>query len=152
MKFIARFISFLVILIFVESCKTKQTTTTIKVETSVVEVEKIVELSANDSLIFPEEKHFKSLRQVTFGGDNAEAYWSFDDKQLVFQSNNKNWNVSCDQMFLMDADETFDGKVPPMLSTGKGRTTCAYFLPDNKHIIYASTHLGADECPENSFA
>ena len=40
-----------------------------------------------DSLIYPEEKHFKSLRQITFGGDNAEAYWSFDDKKLVFQSN-----------------------------------------------------------------
>jgi Tol biopolymer transport system component len=99
-------------------------------------------------LIYPEEVHFKSMRQVTFGGDNAEAYWSFDDKQLVFQSNNKNWNVSCDQMFLMHANETFDSIIPPMISTGKGRTTCAYFLPDNKHIIYASTHLRADECPE----
>ncbi|MDB4257636.1 hypothetical protein N9837_00815, partial [bacterium] len=101
-----------------------------------------------DTLIYPEEVHFKSLRQVTFGGDNAEAYWSFDDKQLVFQSNNTKWNVGCDQMFLMDANETFtDSIAPPMLSTGKGRTTCAYFLPDNKHIIYASTHLGDENCP-----
>ena len=100
------------------------------------------------SLIFPEEVHFKSLRQITFGGDNAEAYWSFDDTQIVFQSNNKKWNVSCDQMFLMNAEDTFDSIPPPMISTGKGRTTCAYFLPDNKHIIYASTHLSADECPE----
>ncbi len=100
------------------------------------------------SLIFPEEVHFKSLRQITFGGDNAEAYWSFDDNQIVFQSNNKKWNVSCDQMFLMNAEDTFDSIPPPMISTGKGRTTCAYFLPDNKHIIYASTHLSADECPE----
>ena len=99
-------------------------------------------------LIYPEETHFKSLRQVTYGGDNAEAYWSFDDKQLVFQSNNKNWNVSCDQMFLMNENETFDSIIPPMISTGKGRTTCAYFLPDNKHIIYASTHLNTDNCPE----
>lgn len=101
-----------------------------------------------DSLIFPEEKHFKSIKQITFGGDNAEAYWSFDDKQIVFQSNNKNWNVNCDQMFLMNADETFKDKIPPMISTGKGRTTCSYFLPDNKHIIYASTHLGSEACPE----
>jgi Tol biopolymer transport system component len=101
-----------------------------------------------DSLIFPEENHFKSIRQITFGGDNAEAYWSFDDKQIVFQSNNKNWNVSCDQMFLMDIDETFEDKIPPMVSTGKGRTTCSYFLPDNKHIIYASTHLGNEKCPD----
>lgn len=101
-----------------------------------------------DSLIYPEEKHFKSIRQVTFGGDNAEAYWSFDDNQLIFQSNNKNWGVECDQMFLMNADDTFDSIIPPMISTGKGRTTCAYFLPDNKHFVYASTHLGGDKCPD----
>ncbi|WP_394349077.1 MULTISPECIES: TolB family protein [Bizionia] len=101
-----------------------------------------------DTLIYPEEIHFKSLKQITFGGDNAEAYWSFDDKQLVFQSNNTDWDVKCDQMFLMNADETFKDNIPPMVSTGKGRTTCAYFLPDNKHIIYASTHLGADDCPD----
>lgn len=106
------------------------------------------EENVSDSLIFPDEKHFKSLKQITFGGDNAEAYWSFDDKQIVFQSNNKKWNVDCDQMFLMNADETFDNKVPPMISTGYGRTTCSYFLPDNKHIIYASTHLGDEQCPD----
>ena len=65
-------------------------------------------VAGNDSLIYPEEVHFKSIRQVTFGGDNAEAYWSFDDKQLVFQSNNAAWNVGCDQMFLMDAEQQFD--------------------------------------------
>jgi len=101
-----------------------------------------------DSLIYPEEKHFKSIQQVTFGGDNAEAYWSFDDEQLVFQSNFEKWGVGCDQMFLMNADETFKEKQPPMISTGKGRTTCAYFMPDNKHIVYASTHLKDDDCPE----
>jgi TolB protein len=104
--------------------------------------------NADSTLLYKGEKHFKSIRQVTFGGDNAEAYWSFDDKQLVFQSNNKAWGVNCDQMFLMNADDTFDSIAPPMISTGKGRTTCSYFLPDNKHIIYASTHLGGDECPD----
>lgn len=98
-------------------------------------------------LIFPEETHFKNMRQVTFGGDNAEAYWSFDDKQLIFQSNNKKWGVECDQMFLMNADETFKDSIPPMISTGLGRTTCAYFLPDNKSYVYGSTHLGGEECP-----
>ena len=102
----------------------------------------------NDTLIYPEETHFKSLKQITFGGDNAEAYWSFDDKQIVFQSNNKAWGVNCDQMFLMNVGETFETTIPPMISTGKGRTTCAYFLPDNEHIVYASTHLGGDECPD----
>ncbi|TXD82683.1 hypothetical protein ESY86_12935 [Subsaximicrobium wynnwilliamsii] len=112
------------------------------------DISEVVENTASDSLIYPEEKHFKSMRQVTFGGDNAEAYWSFDDQQLVFQSNNKDWGVNCDQMFLMDRDDTFKDGKPPMISTGMGRTTCAYFLPDNKHIIYASTHLGDKACPD----
>ena len=102
----------------------------------------------SDSLIYPEEKHFKSIRQITYGGDNAEAYWSFDDKQLVFQSNNKGWGLECDQMFLMNVSESFKDSQPPMISTGKGRTTCAYFLPDNKHFVYGSTHLVDEKCPE----
>ena len=102
----------------------------------------------NNDLIKPEEKNFKSLKQLTFGGDNAEAYWSFDDMQIIFQSSNKNWDVNCDQMFIMNKNETFDSNIPKMVSTGKGRTTCSYFLPDNKHIIYASTHLDDENCPE----
>ena len=127
------------------ACKenSKETTTT-KNSTS----EETAQTTSENPLIFPEEKHFKNIRQVTFGGDNAEAYWSFDDQQLVFQSNNTKWNVSCDQMFLMNADEAFKDNMPPMVSTGKGRTTCSYFLPDNKHIIYASTHLADENCPD----
>jgi len=100
-----------------------------------------------DSLIYPEEVHFKSMKQITFGGDNAEAYWSFDDQQIIFQSNNKKWGVACDQMFLMNVGESFKDVIPPMISTGLGRTTCAYFLPDNKHYVYGSTHLGGKDCP-----
>ena len=133
MKF--RVLSLLLITIFSISCT----------NTNSKKTDKLV--AGNDSLIFAEEVHFKSIRQITFGGDNAEAYWSFDDQQLIFQSNNKEWNVECDQMFLMDINENFSEKVPPMISTGKGRTTCAYFLPDNKHYVYGSTHLGGEECP-----
>ena len=102
----------------------------------------------NQSLIYPAEKNFKTLRQVTFGGDNAEAYWSFDDKKLIFQSNYKEWNVGCDQMFVMNYNDSFYDQKPNMLSTGLGRTTCAYFLPNNKHFLYASTHLDNSKCPE----
>lgn len=101
-----------------------------------------------DNLIYENEVNFTSVKQVTFGGDNAEAYWSFDDKDLVFQSNYNKWGVECDQMFLMDVDDTFENDIPKMLSTGNGRTTCSYFMPDNKHILYASTHLYNSECPE----
>jgi len=125
------------------SCKNDKTTQNIKKtsDTTSNEIKK-------DSLIFSEEKHFKSIKQITFGGDNAEAYWSFDDKSLVFQSNNKAWGLNCDQMFLMNNGDTFKGSKPKMISTGKGRTTCAYFLPDNKHFVYASTHLVDENCPE----
>lgn len=104
--------------------------------------------SGSDTLIYPGETHFKSIRQVTFGGDNAEAYWSFDDRKLIFQSNYEDWGLQCDQMFVMEAGETFADHKPPMVSTGLGRTTCGYFLPDNQHIVYASTHLDKDACPE----
>ena len=77
-----------------------------------------------NGLIYPDEKHFKSIRQITFGGDNAEAYWSFDDQNLVFQSNNEKWNVDCDQMFLMNFHDSFEENSPKMISTGLGRTTC----------------------------
>ena len=134
----------LILLISFSSCKNENSKTSVTTTETTIDSTEI-----KNPLIYPEETHFKSIRQVTFGGDNAEAYWSFDDKQLVFQSNNAKWNVGCDQMFLMDAKQTFtDSVAPPMISTGKGRTTCAYFLPDNKHIIYASTHLKQNECPD----
>jgi len=95
-----------------------------------------------------ERKHFKSVKQLTFGGDNAEAYWSFDDKKLVFQARNPRWNVPCDQIFVMEADKPLDSvHMPKMVSTGKGRTTCSYFLPGDTLILYASTHEGDAACP-----
>ncbi len=82
-----------------------------------------------------------NIRQLTFGGQNAEAYWSPDGAQLVFQSTRD--DLSCDQIFVMNAD----GTDQRMVSTGKGVSTCGYFLPDGKGIVYASTHLAGDECP-----
>ena len=133
----------LIVLMLAMSCKQPSEKTAVD-EVEITEVAK----TGADTLIYPEEKHFKSIRQITFGGDNAEAYWSFDDKQMIFQSNNANWGVGCDQMFLMNVEESFEDSTPPMISTGKGRTTCAYFLPDNEHFVYGSTHLVDDECPE----
>ncbi|MFN7494560.1 MAG: TolB family protein [Cyclobacteriaceae bacterium] len=105
-----------------------------------------------DSLRYSEEKHFKNLRQLTFGGDNAEAYWSFDSKMVSFQSNNKAWGLNCDQIFYMPIEgmDLSDGsKKPTLISTGLGRTTCSFFLPGNKTILYASTHLGGKDCPKD---
>ncbi len=125
-------IPILLLVLFVISCKENKSEKIVAEDTT---TEITSEVATNDSLIFPEEIHFKSMRQVTFGGDNAEAYWSFDDKQLVFQSNWSEWGLECDQMFLMNADDTFKDTKPPMISTGKGRTTCAYFLPEKKRCL-----------------
>ncbi len=89
---------------------------------------------------FEGEKRLKNIRQLTFGGENAEAYWSFDEKRLIFQSTRPPFKV--DQIFTMNAD----GSDVRLVSTGKGRTTCSYFLPGDKRILYASTH-GADPKP-----
>ncbi|MBE0659416.1 MAG: PD40 domain-containing protein [Bryobacteraceae bacterium] len=89
----------------------------------------------------PESRHLKDLKQLTNGGQNAEAYWAPDGKRLVFQSTRP--PHQCDQIYVMNAD----GSDQRMVSTGKGRTTCAYFLADNKHIVYGSTHEAGPACP-----
>jgi Tol biopolymer transport system component len=93
------------------------------------------------SLGLPAEKHLRNVRQLTFGGENAEAYFSGDGKRLIFQS--KHGEMKCDQIFTMRAD----GSELSMVSTGKGRTTCSYIFPNNRRILYASTHLASPECP-----
>src|SRR5271165_2414252 len=85
--------------------------------------------------------HLANLKQLTFGGQNAEAYWAPDGKRIIFQSTRD--KLECDQIFVMNSD----GSDQKMISTGKGRTTCSYFLADNKHILYASTHEGGEACP-----
>lgn len=101
-----------------------------------------------DTLQYPEEKHFKNLRQLTFGGDNAEAYLSADGKYLIFQKTNPKEGIMCDQIWMGKLPETADEPFnPKLVSTGTGRTTCSYFYPDGKHILFASTHLAGKECP-----
>ena len=99
------------------------------------------------SLLYENEVHIANIKQLTFGGDNAEAYWSFDNTKLVFQANNPDWDIACDQIFVTDINSTWDVAIPPMVSTGKGRTTCSYFMPGDSTVLYASTHLGGDDCP-----
>jgi Tol biopolymer transport system component len=88
----------------------------------------------------PRERRLANLRQITFGGENAEAYWSPDGTRLIFQSTRPPYD--CDQIFTMNAD----GSAVRAVSTGKGRTTCAFFLPGER-LLYSSTHLGGEECP-----
>jgi len=92
-------------------------------------------------LVLPGEKHLANLRQLTFGGENAEAYFSHDGRELIFQSTRG--ELQCDAIFRMNAD----GSRVRQISPGRGATTCAFIAPDNRSVIYASTHLGGDDCP-----
>jgi len=78
-----------------------------------------------DTLRYPQEAHLANMHQLTFGGDNAEAYFSFNSKMIAFQSN----------------------KLPQRISNGMGRTTCSYFMPGDSTILFASTHTGSQSCP-----
>ena len=93
------------------------------------------------ALALPQEKHLRNMKQLTFGGENAEAYFSSDGKKLIFQSTRD--GRECDQIYTMN----IDGSDVKLVSTGEGRTTCSYFFPGDKHILYSSTHLGAKQCP-----
>ncbi|MDQ4122530.1 MAG: hypothetical protein M3209_13920 [Acidobacteriota bacterium] len=92
-------------------------------------------------LSLPQEKHLRNIKQLTFGGENAEAYFSFDSKRLIFQS--KREPYKCDQIFTMNVD----GSDIRRVSNGEGRTTCSYFFKNGKRILFASTHAGGKECP-----
>lgn len=89
----------------------------------------------------PREVRLQNVRQLTSEGENAEAYFSFDGKSLVFQSRRD--RKGCDQIFTMD----LSGGNRRLVSTGKGRCTCAYFLPGDRRVLFASTHGASPGCP-----
>ena len=102
------------------------------------------------------ERHLANIRQLTFGRQNAEAYFSFDGSKLIFQSTN-NWmkgtfaealapadaSLGCYQMYVMDLET---GQIR-MVSTGVGVTTCGYFFPGDRRVLFSSTHLKEPNCP-----
>jgi Tol biopolymer transport system component len=92
-------------------------------------------------LLAQQPRHFDHLKQLTTGGSNGESYWSPDSQRIIFQSTRD--GRQCDQEYIMNAD----GSNQHMISTGKGATTCGYFMSDNRHILYASTHEANPSCP-----
>jgi TolB protein len=92
---------------------------------------------------YPKETRITNVKQLTFGGDNAEAYFSFDGKKIVFQATNPAWQTECDQIYY----STLENFSPSIISTGSGRTTCAYFLPSDTAVLFASTHMAGEKCP-----
>jgi Tol biopolymer transport system component len=98
-------------------------------------------IGSTAAAIDPRERRLANLRQLTAGGQNAEAYFDWTGTRLVFQSTRPPFG--CDQIFTMKTD----GTDVRLVSTGRGRTTCGFFFPDGRRLIYASTHLGGDACP-----
>jgi Tol biopolymer transport system component len=92
-------------------------------------------------LRMPDEVHLKNVRQLTVGGENAEAYWAFDGSMLIYQA--KKPGAGCDQIYMLDPATA----VSKRISSGEGRTTCSYFYPSGREILYSSTHLHGSECP-----
>ena len=99
------------------------------------------ETAAPAALGLPAERHLRNVRQLTVAGENAEAYFSSDDRWLIYQGHAG--EEACDQIYIMDTA----GENRRMVSTGKGRTTCGYFFPAGDRILFSSTHLGSPACP-----
>jgi Tol biopolymer transport system component len=95
------------------------------------------------AVVHPDERHFRNLRQITFGGQNAEGYWSPDGERIIYQRTNEAEGVPCDQAFVFDVASGQSRRV----SNGKGRVTCGYFLDGGASVLYASTHLADASCP-----
>ncbi|HXE75034.1 MAG TPA: hypothetical protein VNN18_05260 [Candidatus Xenobia bacterium] len=93
-------------------------------------------------LALPEEKHLRNVRQVTFGGENAEAYFSADGRWLIYQAAGE--GVPCDRIYVVPVDGS---ALPHQVSNGKGKSTCAFFFPRGNRILYSSTHLASPDCP-----
>jgi len=116
-----------------------------------------VGVTSKASLVYPGEKHLRNIQQITFGGQNAEAYFSADDKYLSFQHMGQFYdpktgapvgpNVPCDQIYTVTLGPKHTAASPRMISNGKGRTTCSYFFPGNARILYSSTFAASDACP-----
>ena len=99
-------------------------------------------LDFNNSLILSDESHFKNMSQLTFSGENAEAYFSADGKKLIFQAHDG--DSLCDQIYIMD----IESRSIKLVSTGNGVTTCSFFkYPNDNGIIYSSTHMDNPDCP-----
>lgn len=114
------------------------------------ETTEVVVEENTDTLVYEQESHLFDMQQLTFGGDNAEAYWSFGNDKLVFQRVNQKEGVNCDQIYFGSLPAFGEEFTFKLVSTGKGRTTCSYFMPGDSLILYSSTHHHGEDCPKEA--
>lgn len=100
------------------------------------------EPAAPSPIWYDGESHIQNVKQLTFGGENAEAYFSTDGKWLVYQSTRDSFE--CDQIFTYNL-ETGENK---LVSTGTGATTCSFFVPGKDELVFCSTHQHGASCPQ----
>ena len=89
----------------------------------------------------PGETRLSNIRQLTFGGENAEAYWSQDGEWITFQSTRD--GRTCDQQYVMRAD----GSGVRQVSDGRGKVTCGWFIPGTDRLFFSSTTAHDASCP-----
>ena len=132
----------LILIFFIfDNCKNKDANNVKSTQSSIPFVDSL-------NLKYPDEIHFKDVRQLTFGGNNAEAYWSSDGQRLCFQSDYAKWGASCDQIYYFNPFvDDLKVNAPNYVSKRGGRTTCSYFLPGDTSIIFASTQNQGSDCP-----
>jgi TolB protein len=99
--------------------------------------------AAGPAVLHPDETHLRNLRQLTFGGQNAEGYWSEDGRQIIYQHMDEAEGVPCDQEYVLDLETGNRRRV----SNGQGRVTCGYFYDGGRRVLYSSTHLADPACP-----
>ncbi|MEO7993859.1 MAG: hypothetical protein ABI743_05630, partial [bacterium] len=110
------------------------------------EAKEAIHWNADQFILESEKKYFKHLHQLTFDGENAEAYWDRDGRHLVFQRTGVDGDgltTGCDQIYRIDivTGET------ELISTGDGRTTCSFAIPETTKVLFASTHANSADCP-----
>jgi Tol biopolymer transport system component len=132
---------FFTFLVMIAASAAAQDSTKLAEEATLLSVSKLAAPLPQFARIIPSEKHLRNVRQITFGGQNAEAYLSADGSELIFQSQRDGHD--CDAIYRMN----IDGSNVRMVSNGRGNTTCSFIAPDGKSIIYASTHLVDSACP-----
>ncbi|MDQ3748424.1 MAG: hypothetical protein M3367_05310 [Acidobacteriota bacterium] len=132
---------FILIVVLILSVSSSAAHDAFETELNLFSYKPFLSFPQTDNLTIEGEKHFKNIEQLSFGGENAEAYFSSDGKQLIFQS--KRDRRGCDQIYTMNAD----GSNVRMVSNSEGRTTCSYFFKGGKKLLYGTTFLSNKKCP-----